>query len=256
MVMADRQDRVSRNRVWSPRNGTKDNRRRWYAACSGTLDMTSEPEPHATILTLVMSSSDISSVSRAAALEFTNQSSHWGTGELSSWLTGPYAMLTQKTAKTGNEGMLAAPLIRTIDARLVDRIVRSARSEILATLRMIAADGSASFVLRSLISGFVVRCEDASRVPAWAPTSEPTRLADRVLSLFAVDYLTRPGDYESELHVCGTCESVSFDVTLRKRNICFHHVSPAIVGRLTLPYPPVGAGPGAGLESLTTLGQR
>lgn len=205
------------------------------------MSFSEEPESPATILTLVMSANDISGVCRAAALEFMNDSRHWGTGELSSWLTGPYALLTQHAANASGEGMLAAPLIRTIDARLVDRIVKSARTEVLETLAAVAADGSSSFVLRSLLSGYVVRCEDAMGQPAWAPTSEPTRLSDRILSLFAVDYLTRPSDYESELFVCSTCESVSFNHASRQRNLCFSHLSANVAnGRLTLPYPPVG----------------
>jgi len=195
-----------------------------------------------TILTLALSASDISSIARGAALEFMNQGSRWGTGELSTWLTGPYAMLTQHAAKSEG-GMWAAPLLRSVDARLVDRIVKSARTEVLETLRRMNQDGSATFVLKSLLSGFVVRCEDALREPAWAPTGDATRLADRVLSLFAVDYLMRPGDYESELYVCPTCEAISFNATTRERDLCYHHVAPsATQARLTLPYPPLEAG--------------
>ncbi|MBX3198852.1 MAG: hypothetical protein KF894_12005 [Labilithrix sp.] len=185
---------------------------------------------------------DIADACREAALTFINESKHWGKAELGMWLTGTYAALTQHGAKEPGQ-VWPVPLLRDIDARLIDRIMESARTEIFETLALISRDGSASFVLRALIAGAVIRCEDGQREPAWAPTGEPTRLAERVLSLFAVDYLARPGDYESELTICLQCETVAFDGMAKARG-CSHgmqHSALAPRRRSTMPYPPLGA---------------
>ena len=203
-------------------------------------------EPIDTIVTLHegMTAAEIARASRETALTFVNESKHWGKAELGMWLTGPYAAVVRHASRKADGSVWPVPLLRDIDARLIDRIMQSARAEIFETLALIASDGSASFVLRALISGTVIRCEDALREPAWAPTGEAPRLADRVLSLFAVDYLARPGDYESALAVCTTCESVDFDPTLRQRGACRHGLglsARAPRSRLTLPYPPLEA---------------
>jgi hypothetical protein len=210
------------------------------------VEVESEVEPLDTILTLPngTSAADIASACRNAALTFINESKRWGKAELGMWLTAAYAPVMQQAPKDATGGTTwPVPLLREIDARLIDRIMQSARTEILETLASIAKDGSASFVLRALISGTVVRCEDAGREPAWAPTGAATRLADRVLSLFAVDYLSRPGDYESELSVCPACETVSFDASTRRHCPCRtqYMQTGSARPRFTLPYPPLGA---------------
>lgn len=190
------------------------------------------------------SGSDMARDCREIALQFMNEANHWGKAELAMWLQGPYAIVTAH-AKRAFEPSLAggAPLIREIDVRLVDRIIRAARTEVLENLAQVVSDQSSSFVLRALISGTVSRVEDGYSEPTWAPTGGTTRLADRVLSLFAVDYLVRPGDYEAELSVCPTCAHVAFDMTSRKRGFCPMHAAPlSSRKRFTLPYPGLEAG--------------
>ncbi|MBX3263875.1 MAG: hypothetical protein KIS78_02445 [Labilithrix sp.] len=185
---------------------------------------------------------DIANGCREAALTFINESKRWGKAELGMWLTGAYAALTRHGAKEADQ-VWPVPLLRDIDARLIDRIMESARTEIFETLSLISKDGSASFVLRALIAGTVIRCEDGQREPAWAPTGQATRLADRVLSLFAVDYLARPGDYETELTLCRQCETVAFDGIAKMRG-CSHGLQQSALAprrRSTIPYPPLGA---------------
>ena len=59
----------------------------------------------------------------------------------------------------------------------------------------------------------------------------------------AVDYLVRPGDYESELSVCPTCSHVAFDAASRKRGFCpLHAAPPSSQKRFTIPYPGLEAG--------------
>ncbi len=190
----------------------------------------------------------IAAACRDTALTFLNEAEHWGKAELAMWLMGPYAQATQYapdiSSRQSGEFVRTVPLLREIDARMVDRVIRSARAEVLETLTgMVEPEGAASFAFSMLSSGFVVRCEDSRHVSGWVPSPDARRLADRVLSLFAADYLTRPSAYEIELAVCATCRSVDFDAIARARGVCGRHNS-LIVNRKpgqTMPYLPEGA---------------
>jgi hypothetical protein len=205
-----------------------------------------EIEPSDTILMLPsgISSSSVVALCREAALEFINDSKHWGKAELGMWLQASYAPITKLALKEEGDGTVwPVPLLRAIDARLIARIMQSARAEVFDALQRIATDGSASFVLRALISGTVIRCEDGASEPAWTPTPNASRLAERVLSLFAVDYLAHPAEYETELAVCLTCEVAQFDAAARHCPRCSPstHSIVSTRRRPTLPYPPLGA---------------
>ena len=210
------------------------------------LDTGEEKEPIDTVVTLPtgLTANGIASACREAAMTFVTDSKYWGKAELGMWLTASYASVTRHASKASEPQVWPVPLLRDIDARLIERIMQSARREIVDTLALISKDGSASFVLRALIAGTVVRCEDSTREPTWAPTGEASRLADRVLSLFAVDYLVRPADYESELSVCSVCETVVFDADTHARGGCNHGLQQSALAprrHSTLPYPPIGA---------------
>lgn len=202
-----------------------------------------------TILTLPEQTGSlaIADACRTSALAFLNESDRWGKAELAMWLMGPYAQLTQYVApiaqrKSGEFVSRPVPLLREIDVRMVERVIRSAHDEVTATLRRVGdVEASASFAFTMISSGFVARCEDAGRVAGWVPTSDARRLADRVLSLLAVDYLTRPTDYETELAVCTQCRTVQFDQAARMRGICARHGNSMFVPRSrrdTMPYTP------------------
>jgi hypothetical protein len=186
---------------------------------------------------------------RGTALAFLNDSDRWGKAELAMWLMGPYAQLTQYVSpfsrRRSGENAKPVPMLREIDARMVDRVIKNAREEVMATLeRMSDAEGGASFAFTMLSAGYVARCEDRGHVAGWVPTSDARRLADRVLSLLAADYLTRPADYESQLVLCTQCNVVEFDPIGRVRGICRRHSSGFFAPRSrgqTLPYFPEGA---------------
>jgi len=203
-----------------------------------------------TILTLPdqTGSMAIASACRATALAFLNESLHWGKAELAMWLMGPYGQLTQYVSpfsrRRSGEHVRAAPLMREIDARMVDRVIKTAHEEVMTTLaRMGDAEGGASFAFTMLSAGFVARCEDRGQVAGWVPTSDARRLADRVLSLLAADYLSRPQHYENDLSVCRVCNIVEFDDVSHERGICHRHGSGIFVPARghTLPYLPEGA---------------
>lgn len=196
------------------------------------------------VLPAGFSGADMARECRETALQFMNESSRWGKAELAMWLQGPYALVTRHAKKEQRDSLVGdIPLIKQIDVRLVDRIIRSAHTEVLENLQQLLREGSSSFVLRALIAGSVARVEDGYREPTWAPAAGTTRLADRVLSLFAVDYLLREGDYENELAICTTCSYVSFDAAAKKRGFCPAHTpAPSSGRRFTIPYPGLEAG--------------
>ncbi len=207
--------------------------------------------PHVdTILTLPerTPSVAIAAACREAALAFVNESSRWGKAELAMWLMGPYSEVTQfidpsSTRHPSSERPV--PLLREIDVRMVERVIRSARKEVLETLaRLSQAEESATFAFSMLASGFVVRAEDRNGRVGWVPTTAARRLADRVLSLFAVDYLTRPTDYDTDMSYCPVCDTLTFDVIARERGTCHRHGSGVYMPRgrqTTMPYLPEGA---------------
>jgi hypothetical protein len=204
-----------------------------------------------TILTLPQQTGSlaIADACRVTALAFLNEALHWGKAELAMWLMGPYGQLTQYvspfSSRRSGEHVRTAPLMREIDARMVDRVIRAAHDEVMSTLsRIDETEGGASFAFTMLAAGFVARCEDRGQVAGWVPTSDARRLADRVLSLFAVDYLSRPGHYENDLSVCRICKAVEFDAVSHDRGVCHRHDSGMFTPsrrRHTLPYLPEGA---------------
>lgn len=204
-----------------------------------------------TILTLPEQTGSlaVAEACRETALAFLNESDRWGKAQLAMWLMGPYGQLTQYVSpfsrrRTG-EFARSAPLLREIDARMVERVIKTAYDEVVGTLQRTSdAEGGATFAFTMIASGFVARCEDRGRIAGWVPTTEARRLADRVLSLLATDYLARPEDYESSLSVCSQCKTVEFDAIARSRGICHRHASGLFVPqikRATLPYMPEGA---------------
>ncbi len=198
------------------------------------------------ILPEQIGSSAIADGCRMAALTFINESERWDKTELSKWLKGPYAELTQYSlpAAIRRRTSPSVPLLRDVDVRMVERVIHNAHTEVVGTLQLMGeAESAASFAFAMLSSGFVARCEDRSHVPGWIPTTDARRLSDRVLSLFAADYFARPADYESELSVCTQCNAVDFDADMRMRGICSRHGS-MFVPRTrysTLPHFPEGA---------------
>ncbi len=190
----------------------------------------------------------ISDACRVTALAFLNESLRWGKAELAMWLMGPYGHLTQygwPLARRREQDSGTVPLLREIDVGMVGRVIRSAHEEAISMIKRIGdPEGAATFAFTMLASGFVARCEDNGRNTGWVPTRSARRLADRVLSLLAADYLTRPLDYEKEVCICAQCSTVVFDAGARARGICSHHVDSMVVPHLrsvTLPYFPGSA---------------
>jgi hypothetical protein len=188
---------------------------------------------------------------RDAALAFVNDADRWGKAELAMWLMGVYGPLTQYhwtyARRRSGQVAVARPTtqVSAIDACTVQRIIHETRAEVMATLeRARGPEGGASFAFSMMSAGFVVRCEDAHGRLGWLPTTSARRLTDRVLSLFAVDYLTRPADYETALTSCG-CGVIAFAPASCSHDAGSYRSAKATLAprrrMSTLPYAMVGA---------------
>lgn len=210
-----------------------------------------EPEESVldTILTLPRQTDAIAmaEMCREASVEFLNEGKRWGKPELAMWLMGPYAQCTRYLGgERHKSGQMARPvLLSEIDVRMVERVIGAAHEQVISELRKMRDDeSSASFTFTMLANGFVARCQDDMGVSGFVPTSKPVRLADRVLSLVAADYLTRPAEYDMEMSVCELCNCVDFDGVARMRGTCSRHGSGMFLPRsrrTTKPYLPEGA---------------
>lgn len=176
---------------------------------------------------------------RETALEFMNGAPHWGHAELAMWLLGPYVRCTRYAAERAPSGEISPPvLLRDVDARFVDRALRVAHASVFDVLRGEVEDGKVgTFASEMAAAGFVVRCEDDRGPDGWLPTMKPRRLAERVLSLFAADYLIRPAAFEAELSVCSACKSVAFESPRGCARCCRRHRTSGVFENVTSLFP-------------------
>lgn len=153
------------------------------------------------VLPLATDAWTLAAACRQTARAFLRDSERWGSAELVAWLVGPYAQVTQHHAayarrQTGQHGH-PLPGLRDVDTRMIERVLRFARAEVSTRLEsMRDPEGGARFAFGMMSAGFVARCKDTHGTSGWAPTSTPSRLADRVLSLVATDYLGGSTDYD------------------------------------------------------------
>ncbi len=159
---------------------------------------------------------------RAAALEFVNRIAVGGDKEsLAEWLRGPYrahvvTLARSRTRRIGPSRVVPGAL---------EKLLGQTRLEVsLGLLRARDAEDGVSFGYSALAAGHVYRCQDREGTAGWVPVAAPRmRLADRVLSLVAADYLLRPGDYETALYTCSACGLVEFDAARAALGVCRAH---------------------------------
>jgi hypothetical protein len=138
---------------------------------------------------------------RATAFAFVDEAEGWGKLELARWLAGPYANLLRHTESLEPEtsGIVQIPRVRTLDEQVVQRLVWRAHVEVMETLQNVKTPSEGqTFTLTMISLGKVARFRDATGALGWLPTPRAKRLAERVLSLVAADYLVRPMDYASD----------------------------------------------------------
>ena len=138
---------------------------------------------------------------RATAFAFVDEAEGWGKLELARWLAGPYANLLRHTESLEPEtsGIVQISRIRPLDEQAVQRLVWRAHVEVMETLQNVKTPSEGqTFTLAMISLGKVARFRDATGALGWLPTPRAKRLAERVLSLVAADYLVRPADYASD----------------------------------------------------------
>jgi len=159
---------------------------------------------------------------RAAALDFVNGVARQADKEqLALWLRGPYRDHVVVLARSRTRRMGAA----TVVPGALEKLLTQARQEVEAALeRARDPEEGVSWGFSALSSGLVYRCQDAAGAQGWVPVAHPRmRLADRVLSLVAADYLLRTPDYEEALYTCSACGLVAFDAGRAVLGVCGAH---------------------------------
>lgn len=179
----------------------------------------------------------VANAARIAGLAFVN-GSRWRKRELAGWLTGAYGRATSFAPARSGRPMRAAESApmrsgehrKTIARRddepisheKIAALLGSTRWRVLSALENAALPrGTFPAVDRAIVLRHVEPAIDANGNLGWIPVDGARMtLADRVLSLFAVDYLLRQPDYANGLSVCHYCETVSFDPHVRDRGGC------------------------------------
>lgn len=136
----------------------------------------------------------------------------WDRRDLAVWLLQKYGKLAVKPNEKGS----AVPADSGVQSQTISDVLREARWKAFAALEE-AAHGQARFVQAIAAKGLITRDDKVG----WVPVDRPgARLRGRVLSLFAVDCLERPGDYRNLLFACPRCESIVFDAAAREAGRC------------------------------------
>ena len=152
----------------------------------------------------------------------------WDKSDLAAWLTGPYHGVTQRRGeRVTNPAVFTDQNLVAVE-RLEELVLR-ARVEVVSTLAEASrSGGSIAFVGEAIRRGAILPTRTTDDGDAWAPVDGiRMRLTDRVLSLFAVDYLIRPVDYASDLLACLACGAVAFDASARSSGSCGAHRRPS-----------------------------
>lgn len=149
----------------------------------------------------------------------------WGKLELARWLTGPYHALAVHEPWLDSPATAAANDVSLSDDR-VSALLDGMRTDVLVVLReLMSPEGVAALTKLAFDTALVAR---VLRDGDWTVVPRARgrmTLVDRVLSLVAVDAITRPEDFEHSFFVCERCEQPVFDVAARPRGVCRVHVS-------------------------------
>jgi hypothetical protein len=191
------------------------------------------PSQFPTIFTLAQPNGviEVAEQCRLALLAFLNGVGvdGWSCAELAAWLSGPYETVTRMATEVARAKGGTAPstpaAASQLDRDAVEQLMVLAHRECLNVLRsMIDPEQGTSFAFKLVTLELLMRCEDVQANCGWLPIAKSSmRLADRVQSLIAVDFLTRPEDYEAQLAICSRCGTVEFDAMARARGLCRQH---------------------------------
>ncbi len=180
---------------------------------------------------------DVADACRSVAIDFVRGVRHgWAKEELAHWLVDAYhplsllrlsrAEIESRSARQGSGIFPTAKASGPVHEPDVVKIMWEAREEALGIAQAFEhGDPSAeTFLWRLQSRGTLARIEDERGVRGLAPNElAPQRLADRVLSLLACDYVSRPLDYQDKVIVCRKCGSISFRDGARESRDCGEH---------------------------------
>jgi hypothetical protein len=162
---------------------------------------------------------------RAAALDFVNRVTEMEGKEqlagLAGWLRGPYRAHSVTLARSHTKRLGAASVL---PGALATLLTRTRQHVLMGLLQARNTEEGIGFAYSALAAGHVYRCQDVDGTPGWVPVAQPRmRLADRVLSLVAADYLLRSEDYETALYTCSACGLTEFDADRAALGACRAH---------------------------------
>jgi hypothetical protein len=149
----------------------------------------------------------------------------WGKVELAEWLTGPYRQIIERASGVADEewGPISSGPHSAVAGERLAKVLDTMRIDVLLVLHELGSShGLSAFSSFAFDNGLVAHDVDGLFVPVARPRMS---LVDRVLSLVAVDALTRPHDFELAFFVCERCHLPVFDVQARSNGICRVHVS-------------------------------
>jgi hypothetical protein len=157
---------------------------------------------------------DVADAAREAALAFVSMSGGgWGRRELASWLVESYEPATV-VPRAGAKRSAVNASGDGIDLREdeIVRVVARARRHALDLVATASTSWRGEGFAREMVdAGLVVGVSDELGALGYAPVRRPgMRLADRVVSLFLADFLSRPADYDA-MRICRSCSMASFD---------------------------------------------
>lgn len=149
----------------------------------------------------------------------------WGKQELAKWLRETYAQLAVHDA--GSVPPPSSGGAESLTEERVERMLETMRMDVLFVLReLMSPDGIKAFSEHVVEKQLVLQSHDAHGRDLLLPRARHRMsLADRVISLFAVDALLRPRDYELQLFVCDRCDAPVFDRDGRECGKCAVHRS-------------------------------
>lgn len=170
--------------------------------------------------------------SRRALLDVLSGSAvQWSDEEVATWLAGQYRAATLRAPGSPSPPLTLAPYWH-----LVREALAHAR-KVVTTRMHKATRGEFQFAVEALEAGNVEQVKDRAGNYAFLPVDYPgMTLCDRIESLLAADYLTRPADYEERLSFCRCCTAASFNMEARVRGQCGTH-TPSRVRVRQLPCP-------------------
>ncbi len=152
---------------------------------------------------------------REAALDFVaGMASAWSAIDLELWLGAPYCGATAAFGRPkGARATTFLPARGGAASAFVEASLLEVGECVREMLASCAGGRQPIFVKQAIESGFVVGVTDCNGAIGYVPLDVgEMSLLDRVASLLAADFLTRPGDYRA-LTICEECGGVSFGWT-------------------------------------------